>query len=48
MVGKYKYIKVLTYCDDKVFPNFMYIKSKKLAEKLIENYEAEFKTYLSY
>lgn len=48
LVGKYKYIKVLTYCDDKVFPNFMYIKSKELAEKLMKEYEAEFKTYLSY
>lgn len=35
MVGKYKYIKVFPYCDDKV-SNFMYIKSKELAEKLYE------------
>lgn len=28
--------------------SFMYIKSKELAEKLMKEYEAEFKTYLSY
>lgn len=32
----------------KYFPSFMYIKSRELAEKLIEEYETEFKTYLSY
>ena len=47
-VFKPKYIKVLTYVEDKLFPNFMYIKSKELAEKLMKEYEAEFKTYLSY
>mgnify|MGYP003537986641 FL=1 len=29
-------------------PNFMYIKSKELAVKLMKKYEVEFKTYLSY
>ena len=29
-------------------PNFMYIKSKELAEKLMKEYEAEFTTYLYY
>ena len=29
-------------------PNFMYIKSKELAEKLMKEYQGEFKTYLSY
>ncbi len=48
MVGKSKYIKVLTYCEDKLFPNFMYIKSKELAVKLMGEYEEEFETYLSY
>ena len=48
MVGRSKYIKVLTYCEDKLFPNFMYIKSKELAEKLMKEYESEFITYLSY
>ena len=43
-----KHIKVLTYVEDKLFPNFMCIKSKELAVKLMEEYEAEFKTYLSY
>ena len=32
----------------KYFPNFMYIKSRELAEKLMKEYKAEFKTYLSY
>ena len=45
---KPKYIKVLTYVEDKLFPNFMYIKSKELAEKLMKEYEEEFVTYLSY
>ena len=45
---KPKYIKVLTYVDDKLFPNFMYIKSNELAEKLMKEYQGEFKTYLSY
>ena len=51
--------KILYRCDlarlatdscsvSKVLPNFMYIKSKELAEKLMKEYEAEFKTYLSY
>ena len=42
------YIKVLHYTYDKLFPSFMYIKSRELAEKLIKEYEVEFKTYLSY
>ena len=37
-----------SYRGSKLLPNFMYIKSKELAEKLKEEYEAEFKTYLSY
>ena len=37
------------YCSDyKVLPNFMYIKSDILCNKLIKEYEKEFKTYLSY
>ena len=45
---KSKQIKVLAYMEDKLFPNFMYIKSIELVEKLMKEYEAEFKTYLSY
>ena len=45
---KSKQIKVLAYMEDKLFPNFMYIKSMELVEKLMKEYEAEFKTYLSY
>ena len=45
---KTKYIKVLTYIEDKLFPNFMYIKSKELAETLMKEYKEEFLTYLSY
>lgn len=45
---KIKYIKVLTYIEDKLFPNFMYIKSKELAETLMKEYKEEFLTYLSY
>ena len=56
--GSLKY-KILYRCDldrlatdsysvSKLLPNFMYIKSKELAEKLMKEYEAEFKTYLSY
>ena len=47
-VFKSKHIKVLTYMEDKVFPNFMYIKSRELAEKLMLQYDEEFVTYLSY
>ena len=47
-VFKPKYIKVLTYVEDKLFPNFMYIKSRELAEKLMLQYDEEFVTYLSY
>lgn len=47
-VFKPKYIKVLSYVEDKVFPNFMYIKSRELAEKLMLQYDEEFVTYLSY
>ena len=32
----------------KTLPSFMYIKSRQIAEKLIEEYEQEFRTYLSY
>ena len=42
------YIRVLQYIQDKLFPNFMYIKSRELTEKLMKEYEAEFITYLSY
>lgn len=45
---KTKYIKVLTYKEDKLFPNFMYIKSKELAETLMKEYKEEFLTYLFY
>ena len=53
---EHKYIVVLCMDDLKVFiyeatkylPSFMYIKSRELAEKLIKEYEVEFKTYLSY
>ena len=40
--------KVFIYVEDKLFPNFMYIKSKELAEKLMLQYDEEFVTYLSY
>ena len=54
----FKY-KILYRCDldslsidscrfSKLISNFMYIKSRELAEKLIKEYEVEFKTYLSY
>ena len=56
--GSYKYvvgttqktgrIKVLTYGEDKLFPNFMYIKSSSIASNLITLYEKEFRTYLQY
>ena len=42
------YIKVLQYTYDKLFPSFMYIKSRELAEKLMLQYDEEFVTYLSY
>ena len=38
----------VSYSVSKPLPNFMYIKSKELAEKLMKEYKAEFKTYLSY
>lgn len=41
-------LQVFIYESTKYLPNFMYIKSKELAVKLMEKYEAEFKTYLSY
>ena len=41
-------LSVYSYNRAKYLPSFMYIKSEKLAEKLIKEYEAEFKTYLSY
>ena len=53
---EHKYVVVL-YMDDlnvlkyealKYLPNFMYIKSEELTEKLMKEYEAEFITYLSY
>ena len=47
-VFKPKHTKVLTYIEDKLFPNFMYVKSRELAEKLILQYDEEFVTYLSY
>ena len=36
------------YSGSKTVPNFMYIKSEDLCNKLIKEYEKEFKTYLSY
>lgn len=36
------------YITTKVLPTFMYIKSDILCNKLIKEYEKEFKTYLSY
>ena len=38
----------VSYSVSKLLPNLMYIKSKELAEKLMKEYKAEFKTYLSY
>lgn len=38
----------ICYTSTKVLPNFMYIKSEDLCNKLIKEYEKEFKTYLSY
>lgn len=53
---EHKYVVVLCIDDLNIFkyettkyqPNFMYIKSKELAEKLMEEYEEEFVTYQSY
>ena len=39
---------VFNYNRAKYLPNFMYIKSKELTEKLAKEYEKEFITYLSY
>lgn len=36
------------YYTSKLLPTFMYIKSESLCNKLIKEYEKEFKTYLSY
>ena len=41
-------LQVFIYGATKHLPNFMYIKSKELAEKLMKEYQGEFKTYLSY
>ena len=41
-------LRISYYEKTKYLPNFMYIKSEKLAEKLMKEYEVEFKTYLSY
>lgn len=41
-------LKVFSYDRTKYLPNFMYIKSQELAEKLIQDYKKEFITYLSY
>ena len=41
-------LEVFSYNSIKYLPNFMYIKSEKLAEKLAKEYEKEFITYLSY
>ena len=41
-------LSIDSYSVSKLIPNFMYIKSRELAEKLMYEYEAEFKTYLSY
>jgi len=38
----------IRYTTTKVLPTFMYIKSDILCNKLIKEYEKEFKTYLSY
>lgn len=42
------YIYTDSYYATKIYPNFMYIKSKELASKLIKYYEKEFITYLTY
>ena len=41
-------LKCFYYSGSKTVPNFMYIKSEDLCNKLIKEYEKEFKTYLSY
>lgn len=41
-------LEVFSYNSIKYLPNFMYIKSAELAEKLKKEYEKEFITYLSY
>ena len=41
-------LKVFIYPATKYQPNFMYIKSEELAEKLMKEYEKEFVIYLSY
>ena len=48
IVQRAGYLKVLQYNEDKLFPNFMYIKSRKIANNLINLYEKEFRTYLLY
>lgn len=44
----YKKIIIEIAYKNKYQPNFMYIKSEELAEKLMKEYEEEFVTYLSY
>ena len=41
-------LKIYKYKTTKYQPNFMYIKSEELAEKLMKEYEEEFVTYQSY
>ena len=41
-------LSIDSYSVSKLLPNFMYIKSKELAEKLMLQYDDEFVTYLSY
>lgn len=41
-------LNIGTYYEIKVMPNFMYIKTQRLAEDLMSKYRNEFLTYLSY
>lgn len=41
-------LEAFSYSGTKYLPNFIYIKSEALADKLMKEYEAEFITYLSY
>lgn len=41
-------LECVSYSSYKIVPTFMYIKSEALCNKLIKEYEKEFKTYLSY
>ena len=43
-----KEFDIFYFYKTKTLPNFMYLKSEELAERLIETHSAQLKTYLSY